>query len=462
MLLVQKILEWCQENMTILLCVAGVVVAFLIIVIALSVSAKRKKKKVSRSDKERFAEVAPALEEGEKQLAEQPAEEVVAEEEKPAEQPAEEVVAEEEQPAEQPVEEVVAEEEQPAEQPVEEVVAEEEKPAEQPAEEEPEEEDEDDGDDNFADEDEEEEEGISLVQEGGIKVVFRYQYSFMARLIQSPEEVQRRYGELRDFIASYDRAKTNLSWKQVRVYTGRKTLAMILFKGRKLCISFALDAQDYDDTKYRLIDVSDIKRFEKTPSLMKLTSPRKVKYAKELLAAIFEEQQLIQGEVVPTEYRLPYQTTEELININLVKLLSNRDKVHSSQMIEPISISEMIRDRITLREAELMVSDEVAAAVYEQSKAETQTTGEERAVKRSVPRSLKGEINIDTLSENFKARDVVTLEVLKEKKLVPQKVEFIKILARGVLDKPLTIVADDFSLNAVKMIMLTGGTVRIV
>ena len=165
---------------------------------------------------------------------------------------------------------------------------------------------------------------------------------------------------------------------------------------------------------------------------------------------------------MPTEYRLPYQTTEELININLVKLLSNRDKVHSSQMTEPISISEMIRDRITLREAELMVSDEVAAAVYEQSKAETQTTGEERAVKRSVPRSLKGEINIDTLSENFKARDVVTLEVLKEKKLVPQKVEFIKILARGVLDKPLTIVADDFSLNAVKMIMLTGGTVRIV
>ena len=42
-------------------------------------------------------------------------------------------------------------------------------------------------------------------------------------------------------------------------------------------------------------------------------------------------------------------------------------------------------------------------------------------------------------------------------KLIPKNVGSLKILARGVLDKPLNVEAQDFSLDAVKMIVLTGG-----
>ena len=489
MLLALNIMEWCKENATILICVAAVVVAFIIVAIALSVARRRSAAKRRKAESAKTKPVEETAVEETKPVEDtaveetQPVEETAVEETKPVEetvveetQPVEETAVEETQPIEEteaeeikPVEETSVEEAQSVEEtaveeikPVEETSVEEAQPVEEtpPVGEDDDEDEEDDGDENFGEEDEEEEERLSLVDAGGVKVVFRYQYSFMARLIQSSEEVQRRYGEIRDYIASYAKVKSNLSWKQVRIYTGRKTLAMLLFKGKKLCISLALNPEDYEDTKYRIIDVSEVKRFEKTPVLLKLTSPRKVRYAKELLSVVFGAEQLEQGEVVPTEYRLPYQTTEELININLVKLLSNRDKVHASQMVEPISISDMIRDRITLREAELMVSDEVAAAVYEQSK--TEVPEEKRAVKRSVTRSLKGEINIDTLSDNFNAHDTVTLEVLKQKKLVPQKIQYIKVLARGVLDKPLVIEADDFSLNAIKMIMLTGGKVKLV
>ena len=69
----------------------------------------------------------------------------------------------------------------------------------------------------------------------------------------------------------------------------------------------------------------------------------------------------------------------------------------------------------------------------------------------------KGIVNIDTLSKNFEADDTVTLDALIEKGLVPKKVGSLKVLARGVLDKPLTVEAQDFSLDAVKMIVLTGG-----
>ena len=426
MLLALNLMEWCRENATILICVGAVVAAFIIVAIALAVARRRsaaKRKKAASADKAN--------------LSSKPVASPVAEQSVPVSETAFKEVAVKETKR---VEENVAKAAQPLD--------------------DSEEDEEDDGDDNFGEEDEEEEERLSLVDAGGIKVVFRYQYSFMARLIQSSEEVQRRYGEIRDYIASYSKVKSNLSWKQVRVYKGRRTLAMLLFKGKKLCIALALDPKAYEDTKYHVIDLSEIKRFEKTPVLLKLTSPRKVKYAKELLGVIFGEEQLVQGEVVPSEYRLPYQTTEELINNNLVKLLSNRDKVHASQMVEPISISDMIRDRITLKEAELMVSDEVAAAVYKKSKAKAPEL--KRESRRSVTRSLKGEINIDTLSDNFSAHDVVTLDLLKQKKLVPQKIQHIKVLARGVLDKPLVIEADDFSLNAVKMIMLTGGEVKLV
>lgn len=69
-------------------------------------------------------------------------------------------------------------------------------------------------------------------------------------------------------------------------------------------------------------------------------------------------------------------------------------------------------------------------------------------------------INIDTISEYFEAGEKVTLEEIKKR--VPyfkNNVTYVKVLARGYLDKPLIVDADDFSIEAVKMILLTGGKV---
>ena len=69
----------------------------------------------------------------------------------------------------------------------------------------------------------------------------------------------------------------------------------------------------------------------------------------------------------------------------------------------------------------------------------------------------KSEVNIDTISQYFSDGETVTLNSLKDKKLIPQSAGQVKILARGVLDKRLRVVAQDFSRAAVKMILLTGG-----
>ena len=48
---------------------------------------------------------------------------------------------------------------------------------------------------------------------------------------------------------------------------------------------------------------------------------------------------------------------------------------------------------------------------------------------------------------------------LRQKGLIDKRASSYKVLARGKLDKALTVEAADFSLPAVKMIVLTGGKV---
>lgn len=73
----------------------------------------------------------------------------------------------------------------------------------------------------------------------------------------------------------------------------------------------------------------------------------------------------------------------------------------------------------------------------------------------------QGIINIGVISEHFEANETVTIASLKQKGLVPKNVGRIKVLAYGVLDKPLTVKSEAFSVQAIKMIELTGGTVII-
>ena len=73
----------------------------------------------------------------------------------------------------------------------------------------------------------------------------------------------------------------------------------------------------------------------------------------------------------------------------------------------------------------------------------------------------QGIINIGVISEHFEPNETVTVAALKQKGLVPKNVGRIKVLAYGVLDKPLTVKSEAYSVQAIKMIELTGGTVII-
>ena len=75
----------------------------------------------------------------------------------------------------------------------------------------------------------------------------------------------------------------------------------------------------------------------------------------------------------------------------------------------------------------------------------------------SADDTKKSVVNLDTLSKEFNDGDTVDLEALKAKGLVEKKTKSVKVLARGTIDKALTVKAGEFSETALKMIVLTGG-----
>lgn len=68
-------------------------------------------------------------------------------------------------------------------------------------------------------------------------------------------------------------------------------------------------------------------------------------------------------------------------------------------------------------------------------------------------------VNIGRINECFAPGETVTLAKLKQQGLISPHAGRVKILADGILTKPLTVKAEAFSVQAVKMIELTGGTV---
>ena len=316
----------------------------------------------------------------------------------------------------------------------------------------------DDSDEQPADFDKEEDSadyGATATVVDGKQVYVRYVFSFSAKLIQSPQEVQQRYGEIMDEVNAYAKVKTSVSWRQLRIYQGRKTLAVMLFKGRKLCMAFALNPKDYEETKYRGMDLSEVKRFEKTPMLLKLTSPRKVKYAKYLFEQVALANGLEKGEVTATEFALPYRETEQLVAEGLVRKFVSGDAEGAEEV--QADISELIRSSITVNEAHVAISDSEAEKLVEKATPHGDAPEVAAAAAPAVYGNKRGIVNIDTLSAHFDAGDEVTLAQLIQKGLVQKNVGRLKVLARGTLDKPLTVCADDFSIDAVKMIVLTGG-----
>ena len=141
----------------------------------------------------------------------------------------------------------------------------------------------------------------------------RYKYGFEAKLRTSSDEVKERYAELVKEILSYKDVKISSSFRGQRIYKGKKTLGQIFMRGKTVCVAFALDPNDFVGTKYSGIDVSDKKRFVKTPMMYRLSSMRRVEYAKFLIMRLAEINMILPDDsAMPESIDLSMRTPDEL------------------------------------------------------------------------------------------------------------------------------------------------------
>lgn len=283
-----------------------------------------------------------------------------------------------------------------------------------------------------------------VVEDGKTRyIIIKYNKSFLAKLIQSDDETKWYYSQLKNRLLSFDGVKSRISWKWESFRAGKKPLAKLRLRGKTLSLCLALDPEEYSETKYKVESLADIKSYVDTPCSYRIKNDRRLKYGGELIDVLMEKNGI--AKIQPTEETdyaaaYPYETTEALIERNLIKELTD-EEAQSGTMFRPSDI----RQSVTAQEADSLLLDEVAATLIES----------EGGISDRTRQSIA---NIDLLSRYFESGEVVTLEEIKKRvKNFDKRATYLKVLARGTLDKPLTVEADSFSLQAVKMIVLTGG-----
>ena len=171
---------------------------------------------------------------------------------------------------------------------------------------------------DFADEETEEVEVV--VTETGR--VLRYNRSFTSRLIQGGDVLQARYTELKNYLLSYKKVKSRISWKRDSFHCGRQTVATFAIRGKTLCLCLATEPNQYEETKYKVKDLRIRSPKTKTPLLYQIRNERRVGYAKDLIDRMMEELGIERlAEAATEDYRLPYETTETLIERELIKVM---------------------------------------------------------------------------------------------------------------------------------------------
>ena len=165
-----------------------------------------------------------------------------------------------------------------------------------------------------------------IAREG--KILYRYRYSFLSRLIFARDPTQTFYTQIKNALLSYKNVKSRISWNHEAFTVGKKKAARINVKGKTVFLYLPLDPKAYAGSKYRPVDVSDIRKNRDLPFLLKIRSDRGVKYARELIALVMESLSAPALEAaVYVDYHIPYATADELARRDppLVRILAGAE-----------------------------------------------------------------------------------------------------------------------------------------
>ena len=181
----------------------------------------------------------------------------------------------------------------------------------------------------------------TIIVDGQI-VHVRYRSSFMSRLIQSEPPIQDYYTVLKNALLSYKGVKARTSFNFESFNVARLQCAKLNVKGKVLQVYLALDPKDYNESKYHFTDVSDKPKLDQVPMMLKVKSERGLKYALELIEEVMRRFEIERIETPDVDYHMPYETTEALVERDLIKVILPPGVTLEGKKIVRANVGEII------------------------------------------------------------------------------------------------------------------------
>lgn len=183
-------------------------------------------------------------------------------------------------------------------------------------------------------EDDREDEAPQYITEGSERV--HYNRSYLAKLSQLGNESKEWYTALKNELLSYERIKDRTSWRRETFRYGRNAIARIAVRGKTLCLLLAVEPEGYEGTKYTVENVSDVANTVDTPTLYRIKSVRRLKYAKEMISGIMKELKIYKKPAYePQDFYVPYEGDMALMERGLVKrVVSGSTRVYKIEEVD--------------------------------------------------------------------------------------------------------------------------------
>ncbi|MDE7372567.1 MAG: uL15 family ribosomal protein, partial [Clostridia bacterium] len=253
--------------------------------------------------------------------------------------------------------------------------------------------------------------------------------NFRMRLKESSDKNREWYAAIKNLFCS-QKGVTYRVYKRVEKirYQGQ-VIAVIGIAKRSIKLWLALKPYEYDARRYHHKDVSDKPRFVDVPLYVRVGSDRALTRAQELILALFQEQ------AMESRKRYNDRSIQELIfTLKHNRLLANKET------------KQLLCEVMHVHDCDVL-DNETAEKCIESKNVDF------------IDESVIEQVKLDDIDANFQDGNRVTLDKLRKAGLVSEECTGYTVVAGQRLTKPLIIVANDFTLEAIKLIALTGGRV---
>ena len=238
------------------------------------------------------------------------------------------------------------------------------------------------------------------------------------------------YEELVNHLLQYKNVTRSLTNRADNFKSKGSLLAKITLTGKTLKLYLPLDAELYDYDKYHQL-ITEKNGYEEVPFTIKVKSNRGLKYAKELI-----DEAMAQKGIERKKKAGEKKSFKELILLQKGSLLIKAKK------------TDKLRSRVDSQDANAKLTD-----------SEAQELVRIKYVPVSDEVKKTAFVGLDKIEELYNDCDMVNIKTLRKRGLVKEEHNRVKIIGGGTLTKSLKVYAEEYSLTAIKMIVLLGGKV---